>query len=466
MATTIGPGEAPGDVEILIADVKRAHFYAKAIRRVFVEMPVEDNRAGNPAECAELKQSLYGTQDAAHNWDNEYSGTMEANGYRRGAASPCQFYNPSNGVRVVVHGDDFVGVGSRAGLDELEATLRAAYECVVQRLGWRDGRLRQARILGRILTLHEGGADLEADPVLIETAVAAYGLESSKETATPAAKDSSEDGVNKVELLRRRLAGDKGDQESEPMQPSPQLSPSEATKYLSTGALLNYIAQDRPDIQWAVKEVLRKSSNPSQEDEVRLKRVCRYLKGIPRAVIRFEWQERPSRLTVLVDADFAGCKQTRKSCTGGAAMWGRHCLKSWAKTLPVIALSTGEAELGAVVKGATEGLGLQAGLQDMGVDAGIQLKSDATAAIGIVSRLGLGKVRHLAVADLWVQQCIRSGKIACCKVPGPENASDAMTKALDGPLLWQHMHAIGLRKLSGRAEAAPQSSNFKSKKAA
>ena len=53
----------------------------------------------------------------------------------------------------------------------------------------------------------------------------------------------------------------------------------------------------------------------------------------------------------------------------------------------------------AVVKGAQEGLGMKALLADWGIEARIHEKSDATAAIGIVARTGLGKVRHLAVAD-------------------------------------------------------------------
>ena len=40
-------------------------------------------------------------------------------------------------------------------------------------------------------------------------------------------------------------------------------------------------------------------------------------------------------------------------------MWGRKFIKAWSKTMDIIALSTGESELGAVVTGATEGLGLQ-----------------------------------------------------------------------------------------------------------
>ena len=219
---------------------------------------------------------------------------------------------------------------------------------------------------------------------------------------------------------------------------------------------MNYVAPDRSDIQWAVKEVLRHSSEPTEADEIRIKRICRYLKGVPRAVLKFEWQETPEELTVLVDSDFAGCTKTRKSCSGGAIMWGGHCIKTWAKTLSVLALSSGEAELGAVVKGACEGLGVQSALKDLGFVVKVHLRSDATAAIGIVERLGLGKVRHLAVADLWVQQALRDGRIRVSKVKGADNQADAMTKPLDEQTLWRHMEAIGLWRSTGRAQVAPQ----------
>ena len=40
----------------------------------------------------------------------------------------------------------------------------------------------------------------------------------------------------------------------------------------------------------------------------------------------------------------------------------------------------------------------------------VAIKSDATAAIGMVHWLGLGNVRHWAVGDLWVPHHVRSGK--------------------------------------------------------
>ena len=72
-------------------------------------------------------------------------------------------------------------------------------------------------------------------------------------------------------------------------------------------------------------------------------------------------------------------------------------MKTWSKTMGILALSSGESELAAVVRAATEGMGLQSIPSDFDLCGHEAIKSDATAAIGMVHRLGLGKVRHLAV---------------------------------------------------------------------
>ena len=100
----------------------------------------------------------------------------------------------------------------------------------------------------------------------------------------------------------------------------------------------------------------------------------------------------PQELTNYVDSNFVGCFRTRKSTSGGVVCWGSGVIKSWSKTQATIALSSGEAELAVVVKDAAEGLGLKAVLADFGVDVDLHMFSDATAAIGMVRREGLGRV--------------------------------------------------------------------------
>ena len=105
-------------------------------------------------------------------------------------------------------------------------------------------------------------------------------------------------------------------------------------------------------------------------------------------------------------------------------------MKAWSKTMGILALRRREFELASVVRAATEGLGLQSILSDFDLCGHVAIKSDATAAIGMVHRLGLGNVRHLAVGDLWVQHHVRSGKIRVSTMSGLENPSDTQTKYL------------------------------------
>ena len=107
---------------------------------------------------------------------------------------------------------------------------------------------------------------------------------------------------------------------------------------------------------------------------------------------------------------------------------GSHLLKSWSSTQPVITLSSGEAELYGVVRGGAVGLGFISLLADLGVILVLRLWTDSTASQGICARQGLGKVRHLDVQELWVQQRIRNGDFALYKIDGEWNPGDLFTK--------------------------------------
>ena len=102
------------------------------------------------------------------------------------------------------------------------------------------------------------------------------------------------------------------------------------------------------------------------------------------------------------DTDYAGCLRTRKSTNGGLLCVGSHVVKGWSTTQSVVALSSGEAEYYGMVRGAATGLGMKAVMKDLGLEARVRVKTDASAAYGIAHRLGLGKVRHLETCQLWL----------------------------------------------------------------
>ena len=90
-------------------------------------------------------------------------------------------------------------------------------------------------------------------------------------------------------------------------------------------------------------------------------------------------------------------EKTRKSTSGGVVMMGKHMIKGWDITQAVIALSSGKAEYCGIVKGASAGLGMRSVLSDLGCKVRLVVFSDSSAVIGMASRKGLGKVRHVQV---------------------------------------------------------------------
>ena len=234
------------------------------------------------------------------------------------------------------------------------------------------------------------------------------------------------------------------------------LSQSDATTYRAISARSNYLAQDRPDASFSSKELCRDFATPNTNSYDKLKRLGRFYVGRPRLVYRYDFSPVPvDSFDVYCDTDFAGCAVTRRSTSGGCVMIGGCMVKHWSKTQSTIALSSGEAELSGVGSGMAQAIGIQSLAADMGWTLHPRVHSDATAAIGISKRRGLGKIRHLHTADLWVQEKVRSKAITLLKVLGTENPADAFTKYLDKASMEKAIGKMQCEYRTGRAKLAP-----------
>ena len=81
-----------------------------------------------------------------------------------------------------------------------------------------------------------------------------------------------------------------------------------------------------------------------------------------------------------------------------------------------------------MVRAASEALGMQSIMRDLGWSCKIRLLVDSSAAKSIASRTGLCKLRHLEIKCLWLQECVRRGKLVLGKVRGDINPADVLTK--------------------------------------
>ena len=119
-------------------------------------------------------------------------------------------------------------------------------------------------------------------------------------------------------------------------------------------------------------------------------------------------------------------------------MLGKHTLKAYTRKQRIIAKSNAEAELYAAAFGASEAKGVQSIMFDLGFEVKPVLAIDAKATEHILHRQGIGKLKHIDVAYLWVQDEIRSQRIQVRRIRSEENVADLGTKPLSTAVIAKH----------------------------
>ena len=97
-----------------------------------------------------------------------------------------------------------------------------------------------------------------------------------------------------------------------------KLPAREIKLYRALVARANYLIQDRSGIQFSVKELARDMSSPTQKSMRGLTKKGRYFKTHSRSRHLYQRQDCPEELTIGTGTDYAGCKKSRKSTSGGA----------------------------------------------------------------------------------------------------------------------------------------------------
>ena len=197
----------------------------------------------------------------------------------------------------------------------LNGVIQKAFETKTKVIGPGRSDEKQAKVLNRTVTYTESGIQYEADPRHAEIIVREMDFESCKEVATPGSEEEVVTAKSEEKLEQSRSA-----------------------KYRSIVARANYLAHDRPEIQFATKECARKMSDPNEQDWQKLKRLARFLKGHPRTTLHYGLQNQRSEVTVHAHANWANDKVHRKSTSGGTVQIGNHLIKTCGKTPDCIIL--------------------------------------------------------------------------------------------------------------------------------
>ena len=368
---------------LMTVDVSRAYMYAKCRSEMYVEMcPEACEENGDEKCCWKLEKAMYGTRSAAQDWQYEIKRKMLSIGYLQGKSNPCVFYNPSSEVACLVHGDDFLAVGEELALKQFKEHLAKDWKVKHTHIGEAEHLGKHMRVLNRIIRVHpRRGITIEPDPRHAEILIKELDGDSGRLVTTPMAKDSAKESVESItDDVHEKVKNKKNKAENNTVNDYDKLDNAQTTKYRALVARANYLAVDRGDIAFCVKELARCMSSPSIHDWERLQRLARYLRHKPRCVLWYVYQESTDEVTCFTDSDWAGCRRTRRSTSGGCMLWSSHPIKMWSRTQALVSLSSAEEELYAAIKACSETLGFLSLLKDYQVHASSKVMSDASAA--------------------------------------------------------------------------------------
>ena len=227
-----------------------------------------------------------------------------------------------------------------------------------------------------------------------------------------------------------------------------KLTSAESDLYRSLVMKLAYFAQDGVGIAEAVKCLTRHMKEPRCGHTQELERLGRYLVKNRRCVLTYARQTSDAKLQVHVDSDWAGDLLGRRSTTGVIVTRGEHLLRHMSCLQTLVALSSGEAENYALIRGACTSLGIQTQYQDWMIDVPIQICSDSSAARSVARRRGIGgRLRHLQTRHSWLQSRVALGNLKLDVVAGEKNPGDTLMKPLPGRKIREWSEHVGQRWL-------------------
>ena len=150
-------------------------------------------------------------------------------------ACPCHFFHEGLQAYILVHGDVFFfTAGRREGRKHALSLLRGAYELSkVVTLGLESSQSRTVSFLGRTVTLRQWGIEYEPDQQHVYRALKALGLTDAGGVATPGTDDVGGPKASQITEMRRTAKWHD--------------LPEEV-----------FLAMDRPDLLYSVKDLMRK----------------------------------------------------------------------------------------------------------------------------------------------------------------------------------------------------------------
>nr|GEW89734.1 retrovirus-related Pol polyprotein from transposon TNT 1-94 [Tanacetum cinerariifolium] len=196
------------------------------------------------------------------------------------------------------------------------------------------------------------------------------------------------------------------------------------------GTLL-YLTASRPDLQFAICMCARYQARPTKKHAHAVKRIFRYLHGTAH---RGLWYPKDSSiaLTTFVDANHAGCQDTRHSTSGNMQFLGERLISWSSKRKKSAAISSTKTEYIALSGCCAQILWMRSQLSDYGLGFNkIPMYCDNKSVIALCcNNVQHSRSNHIDIRYHFIKEQVENGVIELYFVNTEYQLADLFTKAL------------------------------------
>lgn len=373
----------------------------------------------------QLKRSIYGLKQSPRCWNTALDSQLKKMGFIQTTSDPCLYVSSEGEPFIIaVYVDDILLAG------KTDSRIVEVKNALASKFNVKDmGELKY--FLGvKVIQDIAGGNVWIGQPSYTETILQQFSMTEAKSVKTP---------VNPSIKLS------KATDESKCVDPEMYQSAVGKLLYLST--------RTRPDVTFAVCNVAKYTSNPTEEHWKAVKHILRYLVGTINYGLLYNRADSSSECCGYSDADWAGDLDDRKSTSGyvfqvgGAPVSWRSCKQS------SVALSTAEAEYIALSSAAQEAIWMRTLLSELKRESTkpALIYEDNQAAICLSKNPQFhGRSKHIEIKYHFIRDQVKNGVINVKYCKTDDMTADIMTKGLYGERFSKLRRIVGVIEMKDK----------------
>lgn len=407
-----------------LIDIETAFLHGDMEEIIYMNLPeglnkIEGEEENDNSDCVILDKCIYGTVQAARQWNKKFKTTLQELGFTTNLVDPCLLSrtNENGTVHLCVYVDDVLLVGDGKAIKDAIKDIEKKFSIR------KEGQLKD--YLGCIIKFDDDGGVIH-QPHSIKKLEDKFG--------------------NLVKDIRKsNLPSPPGLNLMRPKEEDELIDSNLQEKYRSgVGMLLYLIKYTRPDIANAVREHSKMMDKATPLHYKSLLRLIKYVLDTKEKGLRMNPRRNGDNLIDIEgysDSDYAGDKDTRRSITG-LVIYLCGVPISWkSKGQKAVTLSSTESEYYAMSELCTELIYIKHILEFLNVQMMYPMivRVDNVGAMFLANNPALNqRTKHISVRQHFIREHVENGLIKIIFVKSKFNTADIFTKNLSQELYIRH----------------------------